>query len=98
MMWSQPCARANRFDHARGLDAKARRQGRRIEARAEIGVREIQADGHVPNANLAGAGIADLYRLEAKHLGATGLVEPHRSLHLGLPGQPALGLVSLQGA
>ena len=49
--------------------------GAGIEAAAEVGVGEVQADGAVADADLARAGIADLDLLEVQDLGAARLVE-----------------------
>ena len=70
------------LDDARALDAHPGRQRRRVEAAAEVGVREVQADGQVPHADLAGAGRADLERLPLHDLGATGLVEANAFRHV----------------
>ena len=56
-----------------------------IEPGALIGVDEVQADRVLADADLAGAGIADLDVLPDEHFGTAGLVESNRFGHLASP-------------
>ena len=63
---------ANRIHHASAFCAKARRQGwRRIQAAAEIGVDEVQADGLVPHTHLLWPRFCRGVVHILKHFGAT---------------------------
>ncbi|MNQ74424.1 hypothetical protein D3C85_891790 [compost metagenome] len=62
---------ADRFDDAGALVAQARRQGRwRIQAAAEIGVDEVQADRLIVHADLVGAGCGWLVVAVLEYFGA----------------------------
>jgi hypothetical protein len=79
---------AHRHDLARALHADAARQRGGVVAGAEIGVGEVQADGGVADADLAGSGIADLDLTVVKDLGSTKL---RKANGLGHHGSPAGG-------
>ena len=74
-------AGADRFDDADGVAAEPVRQRHRIAAGAEVDVDEVDGDVAVAHARLAGAGLADVDRLELEHLGAAGLAESNRLGH-----------------
>jgi hypothetical protein len=60
-------ALANRLDHARAFHAQGHRQGQRVDTAALVDVDEVQAAGVMADADLAGAGLADL-RLDKLHV------------------------------
>ena len=59
--------------------------GNRIIAEPEIGVGEVEADGDMADADLAGPRIADLDVLVAKDLGAARFVKAYRLRHQCYP-------------
>ncbi len=65
---------AERLDHAAALAAEHARQRELVEARAVVGIDEIEADGGVAHAHLACARRTDFHRLPLHHLGAAVLV------------------------
>ncbi len=80
---------SDRFDDPGGLEADAARQRHGIEARAVIGVDEVDADRGVADEDLATAGIADRDLLQREHVGAAGCGETdgvigHDGLQLGV--------------
>ena len=75
---------AHRFNDSRRLDAHAVGDRHRIIAEPEIGIGEVQADGSVADADLAGSRIANLHLFVAQNLGAAGLVEAHGVSHWDL--------------
>ena len=80
-------AGAKRIDHAGGLVADARRKYRAlvIDALTQHDLGPVEADRLDPDADLAGAGIALRYLLQAQYLGPAGLVKSHNSYHLRAP-------------
>ena len=56
----------------------------RIQAGTEIAVDEVQADGGMADADLAGTGLADFDVDILHHLGAAGLADADCFCHLGL--------------
>src|SRR5688572_15859005 len=72
---------ADRFDHACALVAGDRRHLHRVEARALVGIDEIDADRRVPDAHLALARIADLHVVQLKNFGTALLVVSNRLCH-----------------
>src|SRR4029078_4764994 len=80
-------AGAHRLHHARALQADARGQRNRIQARAVVGVDVIEADRLVAHEAFARAGLGGAYVLPGKDFGTAGLVETDRVRHLdGPPG------------
>src|SRR5690606_31926729 len=71
-----------RLNHAGAFGSQPRRQARwRIEAAAEIGVDEVQADGMVAHADLAGCGSGNLGLDLFENLGTTVLAELNALRH-----------------
>ena len=75
----------DRDDHAGRFDPHAVRQWNRIIAKPEIGVGEVEADGGVPDADLAGPRIANLDVFVAKDLGTARFVKANRLCHQCYP-------------
>ncbi len=81
-------ALSHRLDHASAFGAQARRQAwRRVEAAAEIGVDEIQADGVVAHAYFTGRGDGHLDLDLFENLGTTVLAELDALRHERAPGR-----------
>src|SRR5690606_18067298 len=72
-------------DLAGGLVAAHEREGKLVEARALVGVYEVQADRRVLDPYLALAGRRQLPLLVAEHLRTTVLAHEHRSAHVTHP-------------
>src|ERR671918_47238 len=68
-------------DHAGDFDAKARREGQRVQAGAVVGVPEVPPDRRVAHADLTGPGPRDLDLLEPQSLRPAVLVDPDRTFH-----------------
>ena len=71
----QPSPGADRLDHAGGLHAEPAREPGGVQAGAEVGVDEVQADGGVAHEDLARSGIGDVDLDPVEHLGAAGAFE-----------------------
>ncbi len=76
-------ALAHRLDHARGFHAELQRHRERIEPAALVGVDEVEADGLVADADLAGAGLADLDVDDLEFLGTAGRIDANGFAHGG---------------
>ena len=66
---------ADGFDDARRFHAKLQRHGHRVEAAALVNIDEVQPNGLVADADLAGAGFTHLHLHQLEFFGAAVLVD-----------------------
>src|ERR1700756_5030681 len=85
-------AGANRDHLARGFIASYERKSRRlVEAGSVVDIDEVQPDGMLADADLAGSWRRQVVRLIDQSLGASHLVHAHGLGHPNLPRQPPAG-------